>query len=68
MARTSTFPLIDRLLDGQLATLLRSWDDDDDVSLDEMVYRLRADHGIQVSRSTVARWLNRDDVKKAGVA
>lgn len=68
MARTSTFPLVDRLLGGQLAALLRSWHDDDTVSLDEMVYRLRSEHEVTVSRSTVARWLERPEVQNAEVA
>lgn len=56
MARPSTFPLYDRALQGQLAGLLRTWRAEG-VSLSEIAFRLRVDHDIKVSASTVRRWL-----------
>ncbi len=55
MARTSTLDLYDRLLDGKVRSLLRQWNTEN-LSLDEMAYRLR-DMDVSVSRSTVGRWL-----------
>lgn len=58
MARTSSFPLYDQLkFDGRLAETLTAWRDDEKLSVDEIAFRLRSDHGVVVSRSTVARWL-----------
>jgi hypothetical protein len=56
MARTSSLPLYNRALDGQLFGLLRKWSQED-VPLEEIVFRLRSEHDIKVSGSTVRRWL-----------
>ncbi len=56
--RTSTFPLVDRILKGQLAELLLGWQADD-VALSEMAHRLRTEHDITVSVETIRRWLIR---------
>lgn len=58
MARTSSFPLYDQLkFEGRLAETLTTWRDDEKLSVDEIAFRLRSDHDVVVSRSTVARWL-----------
>lgn len=54
MPMASTFPLYDRLLDGELPGLLAEWRAAS-VSFDEIADRLRA-KGVQASRSTVNRW------------
>lgn len=56
MARTSTYHLYDRLLDGQLGTLLLAWKAADE-TVEDMAFRLRAEHDIKVAVSTVHRWL-----------
>lgn len=58
MARTSTYPLVDRLLDGKLAETLIAWDDQGD-GVEEITYRLRSEHDVVLSTSTVRRWLDR---------
>lgn len=57
VARTGTFPVYDRLLDGQLAQMLTSWRADGATYLD-ITMRLRSDHGIAVSVDTVRRWVD----------
>ncbi len=58
MARTSSFPIYDELkFDGQLASVLLRWRDDEDRSVDDIVFLLRSQHDVTVSRSTVVRWL-----------
>lgn len=54
MAPSNTFHLYDRILNGELTTLLLRWRDQS-VSFDEQAFRLRA-HGVTVSRETVRRW------------
>lgn len=56
MARSSTFPLVDRILDGQLADLLTTWRGEG-ATFQDIAYRLRADHDIKVSIATVQRWV-----------
>lgn len=57
MARTSSFPLYDELkYGGRLGETLLRWRDADGLSLDDILVRLRED-GVQISRSTVGRWL-----------
>lgn len=59
MARTSTFPLYDELkFEGRLAPLLLQWKDDEGKSVDDIVFLLRSEHDVAVSRSTVVRWLD----------
>lgn len=50
------YPLVDRILDGRLDDILRAWAADD-LSPTEMAFRLRLEHDIKVSPSTVTRWL-----------
>lgn len=59
MARTSTYPLVDRALGGRLDTLLSQWQADK-VPLSEMSFKLRTEHGIKVSASTLGRWIRAD--------
>jgi transposase-like protein len=49
-----TFPLYDRILDGELTALLVDWRAEGH-SYDEITDRLR-EMGVQASRSTVNRW------------
>jgi len=56
MARTGTYPVYDRLLDGQLGPTLLAWRDEG-ISVEDMAFRLRSEHAIKVSVSTVHRWL-----------
>ena len=69
MARTSGYPLADRALDGRLADLLLGWDAEG-LSLFDIALKLRDDHDLEVSPSTVSRWkeiarADRDDTKAA---
>jgi hypothetical protein len=58
--KQSTYPLVDRLLDGKLAdTLIRYRDDG--LTFDQMVTSLKADHDLDVSRETFRRWLKKID-------
>jgi hypothetical protein len=58
MARSDTYPLADLALNGQLGALLTTWRSEGQ-SLATMRDRLRDDHAITVSVSTVSRWLDR---------
>lgn len=58
MARTSTYPLVDRLLDGKLAETLTAWNDQG-AGVEEITYRLRSEHDVILSTSTVRRWLEK---------
>ncbi len=64
MARQPTFPLYDRLLDGQLGSLLLGWRAEG-VPITEMTFRLR-ERDVRVAPETVRRWLRQLD--QAGVA
>lgn len=57
MARSSTFPLVDRILDGQLTALLTTWRGEG-ATFQDIAYRLRAEHDIRVSIATVQRWVD----------
>ena len=54
--RTSTFPLYDRLCDGQLAQILSDLTAEG-LSQEEITWRLRERHDVHVSKSTVRRWI-----------
>jgi hypothetical protein len=54
--RTSTYTAWDRALGGDLTSILATYKADG-LPLDEITFRLRSDHDVKVSRSTVARWL-----------
>jgi len=53
--KTSTYPLTDRLLDGKLEEFLRSARAAGE-SHETITYRLRSEHDIKTSKSTVYRW------------
>lgn len=55
MGRTRTFPLYDRILNGQLASTLHAWKAEG-LSIEEITWRLREEHDIRVSIATVHRW------------
>ncbi len=56
MPRTSsTFPLANRICDGQLAVLLRRWREAGD-SFETIARRLDSERGVAVSSTTVYRW------------
>lgn len=56
MARTSTYHLHDRLLQGRLGDLLLGWRQSDKTA-EDIAYLLRSEHDLKVSVSTVHRWL-----------
>jgi hypothetical protein len=56
MARTGTYPVYDRLLDGQLGAKLLAWRTDG-LTAEDIAFLLRTDHEIKVSVSTIHRWL-----------
>lgn len=64
MARSSTYPLVDRILDGRLADLLTDWRAEG-VTLQDIAYRLRSEHDIKVSIATVKRWVGLAEAEKA---
>lgn len=55
VARTDTFPLVDRLVPGGLAEYLTAARRDSD-SFEDIAFHLRRDHDIKVSGETVRRW------------
>jgi len=57
-----TFPLVDRILDGQLAERLTEWRAAGD-SYASIVYKLRSEHDVTVSIETVRRWLKALDAE-----
>lgn len=61
MGRGSIRPLVDKLLDGQLAALLEAWRTEG-LSYNDMAYRLRSEHDINVSQETIRRWCDPDAV------
>lgn len=63
--RTSTYTAWDRALDGRLAELLRAYRAEG-LSYDEIVYRLRQDHDVAVSRSTAFRWVEIAQTESGG--
>jgi hypothetical protein len=56
MAPTGTFPIYDRILNGDLGPTLLRWKAEG-IPVEEMTFRLRGEHDIKVSVSTVHRWL-----------
>ncbi len=63
MARTSTFLLYDRILEGGLRSLLLGWRDEG-VSITDMTFRLH-ERDVKVAPETVRRWLHRLDQEAA---
>lgn len=55
MARTATYPLIDRLLEGTLEARLREQREGGD-SFADMSRSLLLDHALVVSTDTIRRW------------
>ncbi len=55
MARTSTYPLYDRLLNGELGSMLLGWRREGH-SFEEIAFRLRA-YDVEVSAETVRQWV-----------
>lgn len=55
MARSSTIPLVNRIIPGGLEPFLRAARDNDETFAD-ITYRLRAEHDIRVTEETVRRW------------
>lgn len=56
MARASGYPIANRALDGELGSLLTQWSEDG-LSYFDMAYKLRSEHDLQVSPSTISRWM-----------
>lgn len=64
--RPTTRQFADHLLGGRLDALLAQWRAEGD-TLDQIVDRLRDEHGVDVSRETVRRWLAPPDSPGADV-
>lgn len=58
VARTDTFPLVNRLVPGGLAAFLNGAREAGQ-SHDTIAYRLRAEHGVVTSGETVRKWCAR---------
>lgn len=61
MSRLSTFPLHDRALDGQLKPILKRFRRQG-VSYNDIAFRLRDEHQIVVTATTVMRWCNENGI------
>lgn len=61
MARTQTFPLYDRIFDGQFAETLNRWRHDEGLSVQDIAFRLATEHDLKVSIATVHRWFRELD-------
>ena len=53
---TSTYHLVDRILDGDLTRKLDAWRAEG-LSYEAIAFRLRSEHDITVSTATVCRWV-----------
>lgn len=60
MARTSSFELYDRILDGKLRGLIAGWRAEG-ASLEEIAFRLR-EMKVTASAGTVGRWIKEHDI------
>lgn len=60
MGRAPTFPLFDRILDGKLAELLTGWRDEG-LSYLDISFKLRSEHELTVSPSTIQRWIEQGE-------
>lgn len=58
MPGTDTFALVDRIFDGNLAEQFKTWRTAG-LTVAEITFRLRTEHDITVSHSTVWRWMRR---------
>lgn len=61
MSGSSTFPLHDRVLDGRLRPLLKKWRKAG-ISYQEIAFKLRTEHQIEVNPTTVMRWCNEQGI------
>lgn len=57
MSRRSTFPLADRIFKGNLLGYLQGLKDAG-LSHEDIAFKLREEHQLEVSASTVRNWLN----------
>ncbi len=55
--RTSTYPLVDQILGGNLAKTLTDWREEG-LTYRQMSDRLKAEHGVDISIETVRRWMS----------
>lgn len=62
--RPKTFPLYDRLMGGGLANLLTEWKSQGK-SYEAIAEKLRTEYDIQVTTSTVFRWMQPDEPETA---
>lgn len=62
----SLLPLVDRLVPGGLEKCLVRWSAEG-LSTDAMAVRLQVDHGVDVTRETVRRWLHHYGVRTVGM-
>jgi len=63
--RVSTFPLHDKILGGQLRQILADLAAEG-LSQEDITYRLRSEHNVEVSKATVRRWLAECDIRTVG--
>lgn len=56
MAQGTTFPLVDRILDGTLAERLEAWRSEG-MTFEDIAFQLRSEYDVKVSVATVCRWL-----------
>ena len=56
VAATKTYPLVDRILGGQLAELLSGWRNEG-LSYGAIALRLHDDYQVDVTAETVRRWI-----------
>jgi hypothetical protein len=61
VARPSTFPLVDRILDGRLAEYIATARENGD-SFERIARNLHADHGIDVTGETIRKWSEAEPV------
>jgi len=66
MARASGYPLANRALDGELGALLKQWTEEG-MSYFDMAYKLRSEHDLHVSPSTVSRWIKQAESEPSEV-
>lgn len=64
MARTDTYPLVDRIVDGGLQAFLAAARSAGE-SFETIAFRLRSEHDITVSAETVRKWCDRTPEAKA---
>lgn len=55
MATGTTFPLVDRIMEGRLDEQLRQWRSEN-LSYEQIARRLLTDHEVDINSTTVRRW------------